>query len=130
MKVDRDRFMDQGYLILRDVVPAGKLRAMRAAFETALERQKAAWARDRKPSDPPGGMCETESQPRVMMERPGIIDKETANVVEDFWVADETVDTANQFLCNPEPNVTQMMMCNPVRDHPRGHWLAPRRSPC
>ena len=32
MKVDRDRFMDQGYLILRDVVPAGKLRAMRAAL--------------------------------------------------------------------------------------------------
>ena len=26
--------MDQGYLILRDVVPAGKLRAMRAACET------------------------------------------------------------------------------------------------
>lgn len=62
--------MDQGYLILRDVVPAGKLRAMRAACETALERQKAAWPRDRKPSDPPGGMYATESQPRVMMERP------------------------------------------------------------
>ena len=27
-----------------------------------------------------------------MVERPGIIDKETANVVEDFWVADETLE--------------------------------------
>ena len=84
-----------------------------------LDRQKAVWARDRKPDDPPTGSYETDVQPRVMMERPGIIDEETANVVEDFWVADETLDTANRLLCIPEPNVTQMMiMCNPVRDHP------------
>ena len=51
----------------------------------------------------------------------GIIDEETANVVEDFWVADETLDTASQILCNPEPNVTRMMMmCSPVRDWPGG----------
>ena len=66
-------------------------------------------------------MYETHRQPRVFFEWPGLIDEETSNVIEDFWVADETLDTASQLLCNPEPNVTQMMMmCNPVRDHPGG----------
>ena len=118
MKVDRDQFMDQGYLILRNVIPPDKLEAMRTSCETILERQKVVWAREREPGDPPGGMYETHRQPRVMMGQPGLIDEETANVVEDFWVADETLDTASRLLCNPEPSVTQMMMmCNPVRDH-------------
>ena len=121
MKVDRDQFMDQGYLILHNVIPADKLEAMRASCETILERQKVVWARDRKPDDPLGGLYDTAKQPRVLMERPELIDEETANVVEDFWVADETLDTANQLLCVPEPNVTlMMMMCNPVRDWPGG----------
>ena len=76
---------------------------------------------ERGPDDPPGGVYETHRQPRVFFEWPGLIDEETSNVIEDFWVADETLDTASQLLCNPEPNVTQMMMmCNPVRDHPGG----------
>jgi hypothetical protein len=121
MKVDRDKFMDQGYIILHNVIPPDKLEAMRASCDTILERQKVVWARDRKPDDPPGGLYETAKQPRAFMEYPGIIDEETANVIEDFWVADETLDTAKQLLCNPDPNVTQMMMmCNPVRDWPGG----------
>ena len=121
MKLDRDRFVDQGYLVLRNVIPPDKLEAMRASCETILERQKVVWAREREPDDPPGGLYETARQPRVLMERPGLIDEETAKVVEEFWVADETLDAANQLLCNPEPNVTQMMMmCNPVRDWPGG----------
>ncbi len=121
MKVDRDQFIDQGYLILRDFIPADKMEAMRASCDTILERQKVVWARERGPGDPPGGVYETHRQPRVFFEWPGLIDEETANVIEDFWVADDTLDTASRLLCNPEPNITQMMMmCNPVRDHPGG----------
>ena len=121
MKVDRDQFMEQGYLILRNVIPSDKLEAMRASCETILDRQKAVWAGERGPDDPPGGEYEMVRQPRVHMERPGLIDEQTANVVEDFWVADETLDIASQLLCNPQPNVTSMMMmCNPVRDWPGG----------
>ena len=121
MRVDRDLFMDQGYLVIPGIIPPDKLDTMRASCETILERQKVVWARERQPGDPPGGQWETARQPRVMMERPGLIDEETANVVEDFWVADRTLDICNQLLCNPEPNVMQMMMmCSPVRDHPGG----------
>ena len=121
MKVDRDKFMEQGFLILRNVIPPEKLETMRASCETILDRQKAVWAGERGPDDPPGGQYDMVRQPRVHMERPGLIDEETANVVEDFWVADETLDIAAQLLCNPRPNVTSMMMmCNPVRDWPGG----------
>ena len=121
MKVDRDRFMEQGFLILRNVIPPEKLEAMRTSCETILDRQKAVWAGERGPDDPPGGQYDMVRQPRVHMERPGLIDEETANVVEDFWVADKTLDIAAQLLCNPQPNVTSMMMmCNPVRDWPGG----------
>lgn len=55
------------------------------------------------------------------MERPGLIDRATANVVEEFWVANDALDTSKQILSNSEPNVTtMMMMCNPVLDHPSG----------
>lgn len=121
MKIDRDQFMDQGYLIIRNLIPPSRLDSMRASCETMLERQKANWARERGPDDPPGGEYETARQPRVMMKNPGLIDAETANVVEDFWVADETLEIASQLLCEPEPCITEMMMmCNPVRDWPGG----------
>ena len=121
MKVDRDQFMDQGYLIFRNLIPPDRLESMRASCETMLERQKVNWARERGPDDPPGGEYEKVRQPRVMMKRPGLIDAETANVVEKFWVADETLEIASQLLCEPEPCITEMMMmCNPVRDWPGG----------
>ncbi len=121
MRVDRDKFMEQGFLILRNVIPPDKLEHMRASCETILDRQKAVWASERGPDDPPGGQHDMVRQPRVHMERPGLIDEETANVVEDFWIADETLDIASQILCNPQPNVTSMMMmCNPIRDYPGG----------
>ena len=121
MRVDRDRFIDQGFLIIHDAIAPDKLDAMRAAYEAILDRQKVAWARDRKPDDPPGGVWETSPQPRVHLTAHGLVDASTANAVEDFWVAPETLDTCSQLLCNPEPNVTTMaMMCSPVHDHPGG----------
>ncbi len=121
MRVDRDQFMDQGYLIIRDLIPPQRLESIRASCETILERQKVNWARERGPEDPPGGEYDKVRQPRVMMMRPGLIDKATANVVEEFWVADETLEIASQLLCEPQPCITEMMMmCNPIRDWPGG----------
>lgn len=121
MGIDRDQFIDQGYIILRNIIPSNKLRDMRASSEIILERQKRIWASEMSPSDPPGGIYETARQPRVVMELPGLIDAKTANVVEDFWLANKTLDIAEQLLCNPVPQVTQMwIMCNPLKDHPGG----------
>ena len=59
MKVDRQQFLEQGYLILRNVIPPDKLDELRTSYEILVERQKAVWARDRQPGDPPGGGWET-----------------------------------------------------------------------
>ena len=55
MKVDRNRFLEEGYVVLRNVIPAGELDALRASYEILVERQKVIWAQERKPGDPPGG---------------------------------------------------------------------------
>ncbi len=121
MQVDRDLFLEQGFLILRDFIPRDKLDTIRASCELMLERQKDIWARERKPGDPPGGLWETARQPRVLMQLPGIIDEQTANVVEDFWIADATLEVADRLLPG-EPKIHEMMMmCSPpVHDHPGG----------
>ena len=53
MRVDRDLFMDQGYLVIPGIIPPDKLDTMRASCETILERQKVVWARERQPGRPP-----------------------------------------------------------------------------
>ena len=126
MQVDRELFMEQGFLILRDFIPRDKLDAIRASAEIMLERQKEIWRRERKPGDPPGGEWETARQPRVMMELPGIIDEQTANVVEDFWIDDATLEVVGQLILGEPMIHSMMMMCSPpVEDHPGGTGLAP-----
>ncbi len=121
MQVDRELFMEQGFLILRDFIPRDKLDAIRASAEIMLERQKEIWRRERKPGDPPGGEWETARQPRVMMELPGIIDEQTANVVEDFWIDDATLEVVGQLITGEPMIHSMMMMCSPpVEDHPGG----------
>ena len=121
MQVDRDLFMEQGFLIIRDFVPRDKLDAIRASAEIMLERQKEIWRRERQPGDPPGGEWETARQPRVMMELPGIIDEQTANVVEDFWIDDATLEVVGQLILGEPMIHSMMMMCSPpVEDHPGG----------
>ena len=55
MKINRDQFLEEGYLILRNVIPPDQLAGLRQAHETLVERQKVTWARQRGPNDPPGG---------------------------------------------------------------------------
>ena len=64
---------------------------------------------------------ETARQPRVMMELPGIIDEQTANVVEDFWIDDATLEVVGQLITGEPMIHSMMMMCSPpVEDHPGG----------
>ena len=70
MRVDRDRFLEEGYLVVPEVVPSGRLEAVRAAYEILVERQRQIWASERKPDAPPGGAWETSAQPRLVLSRP------------------------------------------------------------
>ena len=65
MKVDRQQFLTDGYLIIRECIPPQQLEQLRQSFETLVEHQRGIWKRERKPDDPPGGLWETASQPRL-----------------------------------------------------------------
>ncbi len=118
MKINRDQFLEEGYMIVRQVIPPRKLADLRRAYELLVERQKSIWARERGPDDPPGGVWETSAQPRLMLSgRADQIDAQTASAVE-IWLHENMQGVSSQLLGVEDACVTEMMlMCNPVRDH-------------
>ena len=121
MKVDRDRFLEEGYLILRQVIPPSDLERVRAASERLVEKQKEAWRRDRDPGDPPGGQWEISSQPRVtVQEIAGSVDAGCIPGIE-IWHHENIQGVSSELLGVGDAGVTEMMiMCSPVRDHGTG----------
>ena len=121
MKVDRDRFLEEGYLILRQVIPPSDLERVRAASERLVEKQKEAWRRDRDPGDPPGGQWEISSQPRVtVQEIAGSVDAGCIPGIE-IWHHENIQGVSSELLGVADAGVTEMMiLCSPVRDHGTG----------
>ena len=121
MEVEKSLLMEQGFLILREVIPPSSLEHMRENYDVVVERQKEIWAEQRGPDDPPGGRWEMAPQPRVgaVDDR---IDESTADAVE-IWFHENTLGVARQLLCHPEPLVAGMhLMCSPARDHGPAAW--------
>ncbi len=125
MQVNQDQFMEDGYLVLRNVIPPDELGALRAGYEIMVDRQREIWARDRKPDDPPGGVWETDVQPRLLLDRRplvNLIDEQTANTVE-IWLHENTQGISAELMEEPDAAVTEMMlMCNPVHDCGPAAW--------
>jgi len=121
MKFSRDQFLEDGYVILRQVIPPQDLDDLRQAYEKLVERQRVIWARERGPDDPPGGVWETSAQPRLNLGMlAGQIDAQTVGAVE-IWLHENTQGVSSQLLGVDDAAVTEMMlMCNPVRDHETG----------
>ena len=119
MQVDTDRFMKDGFLVLQNVIPSDRLDEMRTSYEALVEQQKAVWARERGPDDPPGGLWETHQQPRLN-DIQDMIDESTAGAI-DVWLFESTLGVSRQLIRAPEVTITELMlMCSPVRDHPGG----------
>ena len=117
MKVNPQQLRDDGYIILREVIPPEQLDDVRANFEVLVERQKEIWAQEGNPS-----VWETGAQPRLVHFE-NLIDEETANTVET-WMHDNTLGVARQLLSVPEQTgiAGMMLMCSPQRDHGPAHW--------
>ena len=110
-----------GYLILRNVIPADRLDAVRTACEGLLDRQREIWRREAGPDDPPGGMWEKHMQPRVP-DFHALVDEETAPAVE-VWLSEPIMGTSREMLSGPEAvPMHMMMMCNPRIDHGPAKW--------
>ena len=123
MDLDRDRFLEEGFLIVQQVVPPERLASLRAESELMVERQRAIWAQTREVGDPPGGAWETSAQPRVHLGAvPELVDEETAGFVE-FWLHENTHGVSAELLAMPHAALTEMMMmCSPVSDRGPAVW--------
>lgn len=124
-EVDRDRFLEEGYLVVKEAIPREKLEDVRRAYEALVNRQRENWQAMRKEGDPPGGEWESSPQPRLMLNRPPLvsaISRETAPAAE-VWLEPNIHGVSSQLLGVADASVTEMMMmCNPVRDHGPAKW--------
>ena len=123
MKVNRDEFLEQGYIILREVIPQDELERLRRSHEILVERQRAVWARERGPNDPPGGVWKSGAQPRLSVGTMGAEhDEQTAGAIE-FWTHENIQGASSELLAEADVPVTEMLlMCNPVRDRGPAAW--------
>ncbi len=125
MKVNRTQFMEEGYLVLREVIPADELNALRESYELMVSRQRDIWAKERQPDGPPGGVWETSAQPRLNLGREplaGLVDKKTASAIE-IWAHENMQGVSSELLGVEDAGVTEMMlMCNPVSDRGPAAW--------
>ena len=110
-----------GYLFVRNVIPADRLDTVREACEGLLERQREVWRREAGPDDPPGGTWEKHMQPRVP-DFHALVDKETAPAVE-LWLSEPVMGTSRELLSGTKAiPMHMMMMCNPRVDHGPAKW--------
>ncbi len=125
MKLNRDEFLETGYLIVKEAVPRDKLERVRQAYETLVDHQRENWKAEREENDPPGGVWETAPQPRLQLSRHPLvnqIDQKTAPAVE-VWLEENIHGVSTELLDVSDGAVTEMMMmCNPVRDHGPAKW--------
>jgi len=125
MSVDRDRFLSDGYLIVRNVIPPAKLKEVRASYEHLVDTQRSLWASQRKEGDPPGGAWETSPQPRLGLSRSPLVDHldEKAVPAIEAWLGENAHGVSSELLGVADAGATDMMlMCNPVRDHGPAAW--------
>ena len=117
MQIDPKQFLDDGYVILRNVIPPARLDELRASFELLVDRQQAIWARD---PDDPSSFAYKVKQPRLAFQT--VVDAATANTVE-FCLHDHTLGVSRQALGTPDVGLKNMfLMCNPETDYGPDLW--------
>ena len=127
IRINRDQFLEQGYLILRNVIPPDQLDALRTSYEVVLNRQRSIWTQERIQADPAGGIWESSPQPRLKLNATkknisALIDDKTANTVE-LWLHENTCGASSHLMDVPDAAVTEMyLLCNPIRDHGPANW--------
>ncbi len=120
MHFDPRQLFEDGFIVLRGVVPPDWLDPLRDSFERMVELQKEIWARVRKPDDPPGGEWELSHQPRLYFDT--LVDEDTANTMA-FCLHDNTMGASRRIM-NAEAagNTGFFFMCNPVEDRGPAAW--------
>ena len=119
MQVNPQQWVDDGYIILRQVVPPDRLDSLRASYEKLVERQHQIWAGELE-WDEPIGMDYKAKQPRIVLN--SVVDAARAETVE-FCLHDNTLGVSRQIMQAPDAAPTAMFfMCNPKTHHGPDRW--------
>ncbi len=95
MQVDRLQFKEEGYNILRSVVPKTELEALRRSIEHMVDRRKEISAQRRFPIDPQDGDWESSAQPRLQFDTD--CDEMSGSAIE-FLLHENTLGVSQQLM--------------------------------
>lgn len=120
MQVDRQQFREEGYNILRSVVPQTELEPLRRSIEHMVSRRKELSAQRRFPTDPQGGDWERSAQPRLQFDTD--CDEVSGSAIE-FLLHENTLGVSQQ-LMKAEHVVPHQFACICSGSHDAGpmHW--------
>jgi ectoine hydroxylase-related dioxygenase (phytanoyl-CoA dioxygenase family) len=96
-RIDLEEFVQNGYVIVRNIIPPDQLDSLRAGFEMQFEKQRQIEAARRKPDDPPANWWENSRKRRVLPEK--TVDELSAHVID--------------FLLGAPQEISQMVMRAP-----------------
>ena len=109
MKVDREQLLQDGFLILREVVPPDALEKLRESHETLIERQ--------------GGRTWLSEGKQPRLDIVPHLDETTADAAE-IWLQDNTLGVARQLIDvgDAAAPTSMLCMCSPLEDHGPAAW--------
>lgn len=118
--MDRQQLLNDGYIILRDLVAPEQMERLRERVETMIERRKVLSVARRKPDEPPGGAWEASAQPRLKFDED--FDETTIEAIQ-FCLQENTFGVSQRLMEAPKVAVTYMAcMCSPEHDHGPANW--------
>ena len=95
MQVDRQQFAEEGYNILREVVPKAELEPLRRSIEHMVNRRREIASQRRFPTDPQGGDWANSAQPRLKFDTD--CDEKSASAIE-FLLHENTLGVGQQLM--------------------------------
>ena len=120
MQVDRQQFREEGYNILREVVPKAELEPLRRSIEHMVSRRKELSAQRRFPTDPQGGDWESSAQPRLQFDTD--CDEGSGAAIE-FLLHENTLGVSQQLMAAEHVVPHQFAcICSGSRDAGPMHW--------
>ncbi|HEY3115810.1 MAG TPA: hypothetical protein VGK54_03635 [Chloroflexota bacterium] len=125
-RIDPEQFVEDGYVIVRNIIPPDQLDSLRAGFEMQFEKQRQIEAARRKLGDPPANWWENSRQRRVFPEE--TVDKLSAYVVDFLLGAPQEI--SRQVMRAPRASLFIFnSLNNPVRETGADPGIATRTRP-
>lgn len=121
MQMNREQFMENGYLILPGVIPSERLDKVRQSVEHMVTRRQEISRQQRTPDQPPGGLWEASAQPRLSFDRD--VDAESGNVL-DCLTNENTLGVCRELMNADEIALHNLnCMCSSVsKDFGPAEW--------